>query len=80
MMLPLLPTIGVPELLVILVIVLVLFGTGKLSAVGRQLGRGLRTFRKAQRAVDAVLEPDLDALADPGPEVEDAVEVPPRER
>lgn len=78
--LPLLPTLGVPELLVILVIVLVLFGTGKLTTVGRQLGKGLRTFRKAQREVDSLLEPDLGNLGEDPPAkpvVEDAVEVPP---
>ncbi len=76
--LPLLPTLGVPELLVILVIVLVLFGAGKLPAVGRQLGKGLRQFKKAQREVDSVLNPDLDSLVKddpPEPDVEDAVEV-----
>ena len=76
--LPLLPTLGVPELLVILVIVLVLFGTGKLTSVGRQLGKGLRTFRKAQREVDSVLNPDLGDLgkSEPAkPEVEVAHEV-----
>jgi sec-independent protein translocase protein TatA len=74
---PLLPTLGVPELLVILVIVLLLFGAGKLPAVGRQLGKGLRQFRKAQREVDAVLNPDLDSLvrAEDEPAVEDAVEI-----
>ncbi len=72
-LLPLLPTLGVPELLVILVIVLLLFGAGKLPAVGRQLGKGLRQFRKAQREVDSVLNPNLDDLVKD--EVEDAVEV-----
>jgi len=85
-MLPLLPTLGVPELLVILVIVLVLFGAGKLPAVGKQLGKGLRQFKKAQREVDSVLNPNLDDLVkdEPAkasePAVEDAVEIPPKER
>ncbi len=76
--LPLFPTLGVPELLVILVIVLVLFGAGKLPAVGRQLGKGLRQYHKAKREVDAVLKPDLGSLL--RDDVEEAVEVPPRER
>ena len=46
------PTLGVSELLVILVIVLIVFGAGKLPEVGRALGDGLRSFKKAQREID----------------------------
>jgi sec-independent protein translocase protein TatA len=35
------------ELLVILVIVLVIFGAGKLPEIGAGLGRGIRNFKKA---------------------------------
>jgi sec-independent protein translocase protein TatA len=41
------PTIGVWELVVILVIVVVIFGAGRLSDVGGALGKGIREFRKA---------------------------------
>ncbi len=78
MALPLLPTLGLPEILVILVVVVVLFGTGKLPDVARQLGKGMKQYQKAKRQVDSVLEPDLDALLKD--DVEDAVEVKPPER
>ena len=39
--------LGMTELLVILVIVLIIFGAGKLPEIGSGLGRGLRNFRKA---------------------------------
>ena len=39
--------IGMPELLVILVIILVIFGAGKLPQIGEGLGKGIRNFRKA---------------------------------
>ncbi|MFQ5665212.1 MAG: twin-arginine translocase TatA/TatE family subunit [Candidatus Binatia bacterium] len=39
--------IGIPELLVILVIALVIFGPGKLPEIGGALGKGIRDFRKA---------------------------------
>lgn len=39
--------IGVPELILILIIGLVVFGPGKLPEVGRALGRSLREFKKA---------------------------------
>ena len=39
--------IGLPELLVILLICLLLFGAGKLPEIGRSLGEGIREFKKA---------------------------------
>ncbi len=47
--LPLLPTIGVPELLIILVIVLIFFGAGKLPQIGKALGEGIKGFRDGTR-------------------------------
>jgi len=39
--------IGFPELLVIFIIVLVLFGPGKLPDIGKAIGEALRGFKKA---------------------------------
>jgi sec-independent protein translocase protein TatA len=39
--------LGVPELLVILVIVLVLFGGSRLTEIMAAMGKGVREFRKA---------------------------------
>ncbi len=39
--------LGFPELLIILVIILVIFGAGKLPQVGEALGKGLSKFRTA---------------------------------
>ena len=41
--------IGMPELLVILVIILIIFGAGKLPEIGSALGRGIKNFKKATR-------------------------------
>jgi sec-independent protein translocase protein TatA len=41
------PGIGPPELLIVLVIVLIFFGVGRLGEVGGALGKGLREFRRA---------------------------------
>jgi sec-independent protein translocase protein TatA len=38
--------IGVPELLIILVIVVLIFGSGKLVKLGKELGQGIREFRE----------------------------------
>ena len=45
---------GLPELLVILVIVLIIFGAGKLPELGENLGKGIRNFRKATSEPDAI--------------------------
>jgi sec-independent protein translocase protein TatA len=37
--------IGVPELLIVLVIVVLFFGTGRLVNLGKELGQGIREFR-----------------------------------
>jgi len=39
--------LGVPELIVILVVALLIFGPGKLPEIGSALGRSIRDFRKA---------------------------------
>ena len=41
------PHLGVPELLVILVIALVLFGPGKLPDDGKALGKSIREFKSS---------------------------------
>lgn len=40
-----LPKIGVPELLIILVIIILLFGVGRIGKVAGELGSGIRAFR-----------------------------------
>lgn len=37
--------IGIPELLIILVIVLLIFGAGKLPQIGQNLGRAIKNFK-----------------------------------
>ncbi|MGV8057728.1 MAG: twin-arginine translocase TatA/TatE family subunit [Smithellaceae bacterium] len=39
--------IGVPELLIILVIVVIIFGVGKLPEIGSALGKGIKNFKKS---------------------------------
>ena len=39
--------IGMPEMLVILVIIFIIFGAGKLPEIGSALGRGIKSFKKA---------------------------------
>ncbi len=46
------PNIGPGELILILVIVLVIFGPGKLPDIGSAIGRGVREFRKASNDLE----------------------------
>jgi sec-independent protein translocase protein TatA len=41
------PRLGMPELIIILLIVVVLFGANKLPQLGAGLGEGIRSFKKA---------------------------------
>jgi sec-independent protein translocase protein TatA len=54
----LLPTLGIPELLIIFVIIMVLFGASRLPQMGRGLGEGIRNFKKGLKTVDEDDEPD----------------------
>lgn len=51
--------IGAPELVLILIVGLIVFGPGKLPEMGRTLGKGLREFRRASNALTtAINTPD----------------------
>ncbi len=53
--------IGVPELILILVVGLVVFGPGKLPEIARSLGKGMREFKKATNAFSQAINAPLDA-------------------
>ena len=44
--------IGVPELVIILVIVMIIFGVGRLPEIGGAVGKAIREFRSAQSGDD----------------------------
>jgi sec-independent protein translocase protein TatA len=45
--------IGFPELLVILLICLLIFGAAKLPEIGRALGKTIKEFKKSMKEVDS---------------------------
>jgi sec-independent protein translocase protein TatA len=45
---------GIPELLLILLIVLLVFGAGKLPAIGDALGRSIKNFKRASKGQDEI--------------------------
>jgi len=48
--------LGPWEIGLILVIILIIFGVGKLPQIGSAIGQGIREFRKEQRGEDEVAE------------------------
>ena len=46
--------IGMPELIVILVIILIIFGAGKLPEIGGAIGKGIKNFKKASKEPDEI--------------------------
>lgn len=46
--------IGMPELIIVLVIILIIFGAGKLPEIGAGLGKGIRSFKKATSEPDEI--------------------------
>ena len=51
---------GMPEMLVILVIVMIVFGVNRLPALGSGLGKGIRNFKDATRK-----PPEIDVTPQP---------------
>jgi sec-independent protein translocase protein TatA len=43
------PHLGIPELLLILLLVIVIFGAGKLPQLGKGLGEGIKNFKNSIR-------------------------------
>ena len=45
---------GMPELIIILVIVLVVFGAGRLPEIGSALGKSIKNFKRASDGKDEI--------------------------
>jgi sec-independent protein translocase protein TatA len=54
-------SLGLPELLVILLIVIIIFGASKLPQLGKGVGQGLRNFKEAIKGDEPPPPPPKDA-------------------
>lgn len=52
-------SIGMPELIIIFVIALIIFGPRKLPELGRSLGRSIMEFKKASNELKSTLEEEI---------------------
>ena len=52
-------SLGMPELIIIFVIALIIFGPRKLPELGRSLGRGIAEFKKATNELHRSLEEEI---------------------
>ncbi len=52
-------SIGMPELIVIFLIALVIFGPRKLPELGRSLGKGIAEFKRASNELRSTLEQEI---------------------
>lgn len=57
--------LGMPELIVIMVIVVLIFGAGKLPEIGGAIGKGIKGFKKSMKEPDEI---DITPKGKPGPE------------
>ena len=54
--------LGFPELVIIFVVALVIFGPRKLPELGRSLGKGLSEFKRASNELKRTWEDEVDAM------------------
>jgi sec-independent protein translocase protein TatA len=75
------PNLGPTELIIILIIVVLLFGVGRLGRLGGELGKGITEFRKGLQSDESDEDADSDEPSEKAPSEasEAAAEEPPWE-
>jgi len=74
-------SIGMPELILIFVVALLVFGPRKLPEIGKSLGKGLAEFKKASEDLKKTIEQEIEEAkteVSPGPKPVSSVEAIPR--
>lgn len=52
------PSLGVPELVIVFLIIIVLFGASRIPHIGKGLGEGIRNFKKGLKGAEGEDEPE----------------------
>jgi sec-independent protein translocase protein TatA len=61
--------LGMPELIIILVIVILIFGAGRISEIGGAIGKGIKGFKKSVNESDSIdVTPDQKDKQDKDPQ------------
>jgi TatA/E family protein of Tat protein translocase len=55
-------SIGVPEMIIIFIVALIVFGPKKLPELGKSLGKGLAEFRRASNELKATIEEEVRSI------------------
>jgi len=62
-------SLGVPEMIIIFVVALIVFGPKKLPELGKSLGKGLAEFRKASNELRSTIEHEVRNIEPASPAV-----------
>ncbi|MES4791851.1 MAG: twin-arginine translocase TatA/TatE family subunit [Chloroflexota bacterium] len=68
-------SLGAPELIIIALVIVLIFGVGKISGLGRELGTSIKEFRRAVKDEDE--ESRKQAQQAPAPQSYQSVQAPP---
>lgn len=66
-------SIGMPELILIFIVALLVFGPKKLPEIGKSIGKGLAEFKKASEDLKKTIEREIDQVKDEGNALKDTV-------
>ena len=59
--------LGMPELMMIMLLALLLFGPKKLPEIGKQVGKALGEFKRASNDLKRSIEDEMEKASDAGP-------------
>ena len=57
--------IGLPEMVLIFLVALLIFGPKKLPEIGRSLGKTLKSFQEASKEFEAEIKKEVDKVSEP---------------
>jgi sec-independent protein translocase protein TatA len=69
------PSLGWQELMIVLVIVIIIFGAGKLPEIGGAMGKSIKEFKKASEEEKSALANETTARRDDGAKIVETREV-----